>query len=83
MNAPLKHFRPTDEAPPVERLRHLAAQLHQLGHRATYELLREIREGANLWLRLERYAELDPVVVRLVGADQLPPVATLVPRRWQ
>ena len=30
--------------------------------------------------RLERYAELDPQIVRALGADELPQYAMLVPR---
>lgn len=53
-------------------------QLHQLGPRATYELLAEL--GARRLCRSEieqlvlAYAELDPEIVRAVGADRLPPL---------
>jgi hypothetical protein len=55
------------------RLRLLAARLHRLGERPLFELLRELDAGADLWARLERYARLDPDIVRYLGADQLPP----------
>jgi hypothetical protein len=55
-----------------QRLWHLAGRFHALGPRSTYELLKEVVGGAPL---VERYAELDPEVVRAVGADQMPPTA--------
>lgn len=57
---------------PDVRLRHLAGRLYSLGPRATYELLRELRDGADLRQRLERYAELDPEIVAVVGGSDLP-----------
>jgi hypothetical protein len=47
-------------APPPERIRFLARQVHCLGERAFFELLLEVRDGADLWRRLERYARLAP-----------------------
>jgi hypothetical protein len=58
------------DSKPPERLRLLAARLHALGPRPLF-----------LWSRLERYAKLDPHVVRLFGADSLPPAVHLVWRR--
>jgi hypothetical protein len=63
------------------RLQHLAAHLHGLGPRATYELLREIAAGADIFERLERYARLDPRVLNALGADRMPPRLDLVPVR--
>jgi hypothetical protein len=62
------------QPPSLSRIRHLASRLHSLG------LLKEIANGADLWRRLERYAELDPEIVRALGADELPHYAMLVPR---
>jgi hypothetical protein len=66
--------------PNPARLRRLAERLHSLGPRTTFELLKEIANGGDLWRRLERYAELDPEVVHGLGADELPSYAWLVPR---
>ena len=54
------------------RLQYLAARLHALGPRSTYELLREFAAGADLLMRLEIYARLDPVIVHVLGGDLLP-----------
>jgi hypothetical protein len=75
---PRQHRHPL--GPDTRRLRYLAARLHGLGPRATYEFLREIAAGADLWCRLERYAELDPDIVRALGARELPDYVRLVPR---
>jgi hypothetical protein len=56
-----------------ERLRRLAERMHALGPRPLLEFLREIIAGADAVERLERYAELDPNVVRDLGADRMPP----------
>jgi len=56
------------------RLMRLAAQLHELGPRATYELFLELIEGAPLMERLEVYCRLDPDVLRALGGDRLPAV---------
>jgi hypothetical protein len=56
---------------PLVRLQYLAARLHALGPRPTYELLRELAAGADLLNRLEVYARLDPDMVRALGADVL------------
>jgi hypothetical protein len=60
------------------RFQHLAAHLHALGPRATYELLREIAAGADIFERLERYGQLDRDVVEALGADRMPPRMVLV-----
>ena len=57
---------------PDVRLQYLAARLHALGPRSTYELFREIAAGADLFNRLEVYVLLDPDIVRALGADVLP-----------
>jgi len=57
--------------PPV-RLQRLVARLHALGPRATFELLREIAAGADLFSRLEAYAKLDPNTLRALSGDALP-----------
>src|SRR5262245_59547827 len=59
---------------PVVRFQRLAAQLHALGPRPTYELLKEIAAGAPLLERLETYAGLDPNIVRSLGADRMSPL---------
>lgn len=63
---------------PNARLLYLAARFHSLGPRATYELLRELINGADLVPRLERYCLLDPAIVAALGADALPALAVLV-----
>jgi hypothetical protein len=62
----------------LARLRRLADQLHALGPRPIFEYLREIIAGADPAARLERYAELDPDVVRALGGDRLPPAHRVV-----
>jgi hypothetical protein len=47
-------------------------RLHALGPRPTYELLRELSAGADLFERLEVYGRLDPEIVRALGGDKLP-----------
>ena len=54
------------------RLQRLVARLHALGARSTYELLREVATGADLFVRLEIYARLDGDIVRALGGDLLP-----------
>jgi len=58
------------------RLRHLAARIHRLGERPLYQVLRELRDGANLVPVLERYAELTNYtgLIRAFGGDVLPPL---------
>jgi hypothetical protein len=51
------------------RLQHLARRLHQLGERPLFEFLSEIESGADLRSRLERYAQLDPELIRELGGD--------------
>jgi hypothetical protein len=62
--------------PPPPRLRRLAAALHSLGPRPLYEYLLELADGADPWIRLERYAELAPLAEFIAGndGDQLPPL---------
>ncbi len=45
-------------APPRERIRHLARQVHCLGERPFFELLLEVARGTDIWDALERYARL-------------------------
>jgi len=51
--------------------------VHRLGPRVTFELLGELDRhhglGEDLDRRLERYAALDPVILRAVGGDHFPP----------
>lgn len=54
------------------RLRRLAGHLHALGARPLYELLREVLAGSDLRDRLERYAQLEPAIVKYLGASELP-----------
>ena len=54
------------------RLQRLAARLHALGPRATYEFLRELPTSPRLLNRLEAYARLDPDTVWALGGDVLP-----------
>ena len=53
-----------------ERLRQLAQHLHRLGPRPTFEFLREVAAGADLYERLEQYARLDPAIVKYLGASE-------------
>ena len=69
------------ERPHPARLRHLAQRLHSLGPRPIFELLKEIANGGDLWRRLERYAELDPEIVRAIGADEMPPLVICISER--
>ena len=68
----------TMRPPSLARLRRLAERLHSLGPRPTFELLKEIANGGDLWRRLERYAELDPEIVRAIGADEMPPLVICI-----
>jgi len=61
------------------RLRHLAARIHALGPRPLFELFSELAAGADLVPRLERYAVLDPQVVRFLGGSDMPPPVRPVP----
>jgi hypothetical protein len=54
------------------RLRHLCGHLHQLGPRAVYEFIREIRAGGDVVQRLVAYKRLDPGILSYLGADRLP-----------
>ena len=56
-----------------ERLRQLAKPLHRLGPLPTFDLLREVAAGADLYERLEQYARLDPAIVKYLGASELRP----------
>jgi hypothetical protein len=75
--------RPAPSALPPERLRHLAARLHDLGPRPLYEFLREIEAGADLHERLARYSGLWPLrrFIQAYNGDQLPPPKIVVGRR--
>ena len=57
------------------RLALLARHLHQLGERATFELILEeiAAHGPDVIERLERYRRLDPETLRALGVDRLPP----------
>jgi hypothetical protein len=63
-------------APPFPRIRQLAEQLHTLGPMPLTELLLEVAAGSNLWERLEAYCQLDPDIVRKLGADDYNAEAT-------
>jgi hypothetical protein len=60
---------------PGSRLRYLAAQIHGLGERPLYELLRELAGGADLAEALEAYARLAPLsdFIQALDGDCLPP----------
>ncbi len=59
------------------RFERMVEHLHSLGPRPTAELLAEIAAdtgATNLVVGLvEKYAELDPEIVRAVGGDRFPP----------
>jgi hypothetical protein len=58
--------------------RHGVARLHALGPRILYEALSEFAAARLCRFELEepvgRYAELDPELVRALGADRWPPL---------
>jgi hypothetical protein len=76
--------RPDDDGRrrPIPRSRAylLGARIHDLGPRALAELLIEILSGCDALARIEKYAELDPAIVAVVGARDLPPAARTVRR---
>ena len=51
-----------------------ATHLHDLGARPVLEALLELDAGRDLDDVLARYAELDPEIVRALGADRFPPL---------
>ena len=63
---------------PEVRLRHLAGQVHALGPRSFFELVREVARGEDIVERLEVFARLDPAIVAAIGADVLPPSAAVM-----
>jgi hypothetical protein len=73
-NAP--EFQPKSPQIPVERLRHLARSIHQLGERPLLELFKELDCGADLPDALERYGRLASLAgfIAAQGGDQLPVV---------
>jgi hypothetical protein len=62
---------------PDARLQHLARRVHALGERPLYELFRELIAGADPRTRIERYAQLEPDIVRLLGAAYFPLLAAV------
>ncbi len=84
MNSTRKHI--THSTPArnnLPRLRFLAARIHSLGPRPLYELLRELADGGDLEMILERYAQLAPLAgfIAQLDGDRLPPHARLVGSR--
>jgi hypothetical protein len=65
------------------RLQRLAVQIHTLGPRPLYELLREIDAGAELGPTLERYARLAPLAefIAAHGGDDFRPLRVVGGRR--
>jgi len=65
------------------RLQRLAAQIHTLGPRPLYELLRELDAGAELRPTLERYARLAPLAdfIAANGGDDFKPLRVVGGRR--
>ena len=59
------------------RYEHLCRQVHALGPRPLAEMLIEIATATGqpdlIANRLQAYAQLDPEIVRAVGADRFPP----------
>jgi hypothetical protein len=78
---PIDHLDCRGKPIALARLRRLADHLHTLGPRPIFEYLREIIAGADPVDRLERYAELDPEVIRALGGDRLPPAHRVVGAR--
>lgn len=50
-----------------------AAHLHQLGARATLELLLELAPADQVLASLDRYRRVSPALLRAVGADRFAP----------
>ena len=67
-----------DKSQALARLRrqHHVEQIHRLGARVLFELVDELGRvhglGDDLDRRLERYAGVDPEVLRAVGGDRFP-----------
>ncbi|HEY3622014.1 MAG TPA: hypothetical protein VGL12_06385 [Roseiarcus sp.] len=53
-------------------MRQLCGHLRQLGPRAVYEFIREIRAGGDIVQRLEAYEQLDTGVLAYLGGCWLP-----------
>jgi hypothetical protein len=68
-----KYVRPQRTALPDVRLRHLARQVHSLGERPLFELLKELAAGADPVERFERYARLPADVIAAHGGDVFQP----------
>jgi hypothetical protein len=69
------------------QFRHAVERLHRLRPRPLYELLLQLGADqlirAEIKRRVERYAALDPEILRATGGDQFPAVPLLlVPERW-
>ncbi|PWB83995.1 MAG: hypothetical protein C3F11_03650 [Methylocystaceae bacterium] len=60
------------------RMKYLARRLHELGERATYELLREVVAGRDPIARLEAFARIDPSILAALGGVALPHMIHLV-----
>jgi hypothetical protein len=73
----VKHNAPPLKRLPLARLRRLTQQIHRLGERPLYELLRELEAWGDFQERVEAYARLDPGVVAALGADELPSLRSL------
>lgn len=56
------------------RIRALTQHLYRLGERPVFEWACEVGGGADPLARLERYAQLDPDTVHVLGGDVLPPI---------
>lgn len=73
-----EYTRPSHDPQPLAgpRFERLVKRLHRLGPRPLAELLIEIahRTGQSKFIadRLQAYAELDPAIVRALGADSFP-----------
>jgi hypothetical protein len=54
--------------------------LHSLGERSLYEFLRELKQGRDPWVRLERYAQLAPLAgfIAACHGDRLPPAMRII-----
>jgi len=51
----------------------LVLHLHHLGPSPLEHFIREVEAGADVTVRLECYAKLDPEFVRALGGDKFPP----------
>ena len=60
------------------RRQRLVEHLHRLGPAPLGHFLREVENGASIPDHLERYAQIDPELVRALGGDRFAPVLHVI-----